>query len=153
MWHSRPPPDPPPFIANAILNFHFDYPHTSLICNDFHSNHDFGIPALPWEEDYQRKPQCLESFCQSTFVKNRNECLPIQIFERKRQYGDNSPIEEDHLERHRSPSPLWSPEPSEYIHQKWSSREDTREWIRAKRLNMSSDCAWLNLGPVLKGCC
>ena len=30
MWHSRPPRDPPPFMANAILNFHFDYPHTSL---------------------------------------------------------------------------------------------------------------------------
>ena len=29
-WHSRPPRDPPPFMANAILNFHFDYPHTSL---------------------------------------------------------------------------------------------------------------------------
>ena len=27
MWHSRPPPS---FIANAILNFHFDYWHTSL---------------------------------------------------------------------------------------------------------------------------
>ena len=27
MWHSRPPP----FMANAILNFHFDYWHTSLI--------------------------------------------------------------------------------------------------------------------------
>ena len=23
--------DPPPFMANAILNFHFDYLHTSLI--------------------------------------------------------------------------------------------------------------------------
>ena len=28
MWHSRPPP----FMANAILNFHFDYWHTSLMC-------------------------------------------------------------------------------------------------------------------------
>ena len=31
MWHSRPPRDPPPFMANAILNFHFDYPHPSLM--------------------------------------------------------------------------------------------------------------------------
>ena len=31
MWHSRPPRDPPPFMANAIINFHFDFPHTSLI--------------------------------------------------------------------------------------------------------------------------
>ena len=32
MWHSRPPRDPhPPFMANAILNFHFDYWNTSLI--------------------------------------------------------------------------------------------------------------------------
>merc|ERR1712209_68790 len=30
MWHLRPPRDPPPFMANAILNFHFDYWHTSL---------------------------------------------------------------------------------------------------------------------------
>ena len=32
MWHSRPPrdPPPPPFMANTILNFHFDYPHPSL---------------------------------------------------------------------------------------------------------------------------
>ena len=29
MWHSRPPRDPP-FMANTILNFHFDYLHTSL---------------------------------------------------------------------------------------------------------------------------
>ena len=28
MWHSRPPP---PFMANTILNFHFDYLITSLI--------------------------------------------------------------------------------------------------------------------------
>ena len=25
MWHSRPPRDPPPFMAKTILNFHFDY--------------------------------------------------------------------------------------------------------------------------------
>ena len=31
MWHSRPPRDPPtPFMANAILNFHFDFLTTSL---------------------------------------------------------------------------------------------------------------------------
>ena len=31
MWHSRPPRDPPPFMGNAILNFHFDFLNTSLI--------------------------------------------------------------------------------------------------------------------------
>ena len=31
MWHSRPPP----FMANAILNFHFDYLTPSLIANLF----------------------------------------------------------------------------------------------------------------------
>ena len=31
MWHSRPLWDPPPFMANAILNFHFDFLHPSLI--------------------------------------------------------------------------------------------------------------------------
>ena len=30
MWHSRSPRDPPPFLANAILNFHFDYLNPSL---------------------------------------------------------------------------------------------------------------------------
>ena len=30
MLHSRPPRDPPPFMANAILNFHFDFLHPSL---------------------------------------------------------------------------------------------------------------------------
>ena len=30
MWHSRTPRDPPPFMANAILNFHFDYVTPSL---------------------------------------------------------------------------------------------------------------------------
>ena len=34
MWHSRPPRDPPPFRANAILNFHFDFPHPSLTTVD-----------------------------------------------------------------------------------------------------------------------
>ena len=33
MWHSRPPRDPPPFMANAILNFHFDYLTPSLMHN------------------------------------------------------------------------------------------------------------------------
>ena len=30
-WQTRPPRDPHPFMANAILNFHFDYLTTSLI--------------------------------------------------------------------------------------------------------------------------
>ena len=30
IWHSRPPRDPPPFMANAILNFHFDFLTPSL---------------------------------------------------------------------------------------------------------------------------
>ena len=29
-WHSRPPRDPPLFMANAILNFHFDFLTPSL---------------------------------------------------------------------------------------------------------------------------
>ena len=33
MWHSRPPRDPHPFMANAILNFHFDFLTPSLITN------------------------------------------------------------------------------------------------------------------------
>ena len=31
-WQTRPSRDPPPFMANAILNFHFDYLTTSLSC-------------------------------------------------------------------------------------------------------------------------
>ena len=31
MWHLKPVSTPPPFMANAILNFHFDFPHPSLI--------------------------------------------------------------------------------------------------------------------------
>ena len=30
MWHSRPVSTPPPFMANTILNFHFDYWNPSL---------------------------------------------------------------------------------------------------------------------------
>ena len=40
MWHSRPPRDPP-LMANAILNFHFDYPHPSLIA----AHHCFSIKS------------------------------------------------------------------------------------------------------------
>ena len=43
MWHSRPPRDTPPFMANAILNFHFDFPHTSLIFG-FHPCYIFPLP-------------------------------------------------------------------------------------------------------------
>ena len=35
MWHSRPPRDPPPFMAKTILNFHFDYLNPSLISKGF----------------------------------------------------------------------------------------------------------------------
>ena len=35
MWHLRPPRDPPPFMANTILNFHFDYLNPSLIFTAF----------------------------------------------------------------------------------------------------------------------
>ena len=36
MWHSRPPP----FMANTILNFHFDYLHPSL-------SNNIDCPAYP----------------------------------------------------------------------------------------------------------
>ena len=32
MANETPSRPPPPFMANAILNFHFDFPHPSLIC-------------------------------------------------------------------------------------------------------------------------
>ena len=31
MWHSRPVSTPPPFMANAILNFLFDFLNPSLM--------------------------------------------------------------------------------------------------------------------------
>ena len=34
MWHSRPVSTPPPFMANAILNFHFDFLNPSLTLNN-----------------------------------------------------------------------------------------------------------------------
>ena len=50
MWHSRPPRDPPPFMANAILNFHFDFLNTSLtyiISSWFDFNPDMSyVPKL-----------------------------------------------------------------------------------------------------------
>ena len=39
MWHSRPPRDPSPFMANTILNFHFDFWHPSL-SEKFVDNHN-----------------------------------------------------------------------------------------------------------------
>ena len=30
----------PPLMANAILNFHFDFPHPSLSCKHTHKNSD-----------------------------------------------------------------------------------------------------------------
>ena len=44
MWHSRPPRDPPAFMANTILNFHFDYRHTSLSASVSQISSSF----LPW---------------------------------------------------------------------------------------------------------
>ena len=43
MWHSRPPRDSPPFMANTILNFHFDYPHPSLrrLAYDLHAMNQY----------------------------------------------------------------------------------------------------------------
>ena len=45
MWHSRPPRDPPPpSMANAILNFHFDFLHTSLTISCFEGKeHDCSV--------------------------------------------------------------------------------------------------------------
>ena len=34
MANEPPPRPPPPFMANAILNFHFDFLHTSLTSNE-----------------------------------------------------------------------------------------------------------------------
>ena len=49
MWHLRPPRDPaPPFMANTILNFHFDYLNTSLSC--FATMYIMGGDVVPIEE-------------------------------------------------------------------------------------------------------
>ena len=43
MWHSRPPRDPPPFMAKTILNFHLDYLKASLITHTIY----LSICTLP----------------------------------------------------------------------------------------------------------
>ena len=43
MWHARPPP---PFMANAILNFHFDFPHTSLNKDEYLCYHFCVAPCI-----------------------------------------------------------------------------------------------------------
>ena len=52
-WQTRPPRDPPPFMANAILNFHFDFLNPSLSdillclnsseCPNHHSFQGFAV--------------------------------------------------------------------------------------------------------------
>ena len=46
MWHSRPPRDPPPLMANAILNFHFDFLTPSLICGYLGYTKCFGFTRI-----------------------------------------------------------------------------------------------------------
>ena len=55
MWHSRPPRDPPPlsFMANIILNFHFDYRHTSLKTLTGEAPRD-GREQSHWQEVFRR---------------------------------------------------------------------------------------------------
>ena len=61
MWYSRPPRDPPPFMAKNILNFHFDYLTPSLmqVINYFHMQ-GTKCTVIGWgrtaHEDWQ-KPQ------------------------------------------------------------------------------------------------
>ena len=73
MWHSRPPRDPPPFMANAILNFHFDFPHTSLMC--FFGSND---SCLINYNKLQKAKGCLHERRAHTFflVKTKNYPAP-----------------------------------------------------------------------------
>ena len=69
-WHSRPPRDPPPFMANAILNFHFDFLTPSLTANILLlgtllllSHH------LPFSAKFYPSPiSCLPSCSETNFV-------------------------------------------------------------------------------------
>ena len=49
MANEPPSSPPPPFMANAILNFHFDYLHTSL--TEFYHNIDGWIEGAIWFGD------------------------------------------------------------------------------------------------------
>ena len=64
MLHSRPPRDPPPFMANAILNFHFDYLTPSLWQKqDTNSDNDDKSGSSWWARwwvlsTYEREASC-----------------------------------------------------------------------------------------------
>ena len=68
MANETPPrPPPPPLMANAIKNFHFDYLNPSLILYTCDSSRNFGghpFPRIPWEQEqvgtwlpFQAEPQ------------------------------------------------------------------------------------------------
>ena len=71
MWHSRPPP----FMANAILNFHFDYWHTSLI-------HHTALPLTLWKQ-----------LCQNRNLKK------ISLSNRYRKFVYNVSLEREYCQR------------------------------------------------------
>ena len=76
MWHSRPVSTPPPFMANAILNFHFDYWHTSLIWFE-------GPKALNLHFHKKNRPRAL-SMSDFTFI------IPVITRNYKKLYIKNT---------------------------------------------------------------
>ena len=79
MWHPRPPRDPLPFMANTILNFHFNYPQPSLIMNH-------GVAAV------------------KDIEKNWNIITAIQSLNLWELMSKDVILPEDTLMNHRSPS-------------------------------------------------
>ena len=69
MWHSRPPRDPPPFMANAILNFHFDFPHPSLMTTKWdHCNFPTSLFNI-WRKIIKLKVIGPRNSCDQTCAK------------------------------------------------------------------------------------
>ena len=68
IWHSRPPRDPPPFMVNTILNFHFDYWHTSL-------NHNIVLRKRAIKDNEPHNCNFRKSFEQSApnYCKKKRE--------------------------------------------------------------------------------
>ena len=69
------PSRPPPFMANAILNFHFDYVTPSL------TSHDLSIF---WSLRHKRK----DYLRKMSYIQNKNNNFTVHNFLRKKALGN-----------------------------------------------------------------
>ena len=140
MWHSRPPRDPPPFMANAILDFHFDYWHTSLSARPLGNSDTIdGIYyviqhlcniVMNWGDQHPPPPipyyviygQPLKTFCPSSSLTKTflNLLVPNHQLSQDtcKKYFWNFKIE----------LPIWNRQ-SSVLHQKTRSTENVTETL------------------------